>query len=94
MKTSSAKTAILSALISLIPCIAFAQGFESERIARFITAEDGLTNNFIEDLLVDDAGFLWAATYILRLMILRRQRRNSRVDTMEAIKVVDQQSLQ
>lgn len=66
MKTTSAKTTILTVLISLLSCmacgLASAQGFESERIARFITSDDGLTNNFIDDLLVDDAGFLWAAT--------------------------------
>lgn len=66
MKTTFAKTTILSALIFLffgLACnVLWAQGFESERIAKFITTEDGLTNSFVEDLLVDDAGFLWVGT--------------------------------
>lgn len=68
MKTQGRKFAILSCVISMIvlthsslsaaPSSSFADG----HLARFISMDDGLPSNFVDDLFMDEAGFMWIAT--------------------------------
>lgn len=66
MKTTISKITTLITLLSLtfsvLSNVCDAQDFGSGRLARFITPEDGLPNSYVDDILIDDAGFLWAAT--------------------------------
>ena len=39
-----------------------ASRFAESRLARFISMDDGLPSNFVDDLFRDDAGFIWIAT--------------------------------
>ena len=37
-------------------------GFAGSRLSRFLSMDDGLPVNFVEDILMDSSGFLWLAT--------------------------------
>lgn len=62
------KSTILICLLSLslataVPAVAaFDNSFYGNYRARFITMEDGLSGNFVDDLLMDSSGFIWVGT--------------------------------
>lgn len=62
------KSTIILSLLALslataVPAVAaFEDPFYGNYRARFITMEDGLPGNFVEDLLTDSSGFLWVGT--------------------------------
>lgn len=68
MKTQGGKLAILSGLILAffmyagLAYAAPASNFAESRLARFLSMDDGLPSNFVDDLFRDDAGFMWIAT--------------------------------
>ncbi len=68
MKVQGGKSAITLLLISALflgngyISPASPTNFADSRLARSISMDDGLPSNFIDDLFLDDAGFIWIAT--------------------------------
>ena len=62
------KSVILSLLVVLISAVfaranpAAGSGFAGSRLSRFLSMDDGLPVNFVEDIFMDSSGFLWLAT--------------------------------
>lgn len=53
---------ILCAALCTINVHAGNHGFSADHLSRFITIEENLPSNFIDDILMDDSGFIWLAT--------------------------------
>ena len=62
------KSVILSLLVVFISAVfaranpAAGSGFAGSRLSRFLSMDDGLPVNFVEDIFMDSSGFLWLAT--------------------------------
>ncbi len=64
MNNTGVKIVVLSILLPLLPAVSFAaqQGFEDKYTISIVNMEDGMPGNYIDDLYVDSAGFLWIST--------------------------------
>lgn len=68
MKTAGGKSTILLCIAAILLCTcetvraSSSSSFADSRLARFITMDNGLPSNFVDDLYRDDAGFMWIAT--------------------------------